>query len=73
MESASKQKRLVFDRLVEAFRNEVIERRGRGATELEMYALLADTEKAFIDQGWDDGTRILVMEKFRAVVREVYR
>jgi hypothetical protein len=38
-----------------------------------MYVLLADVEKQLMDKGMDDGTRILIVEKMRATVRDVYR
>lgn len=50
-----------------------VTRRGRGETEAEMDSLLNDAEKSMIAVGWDDGSRILVMERMRDAVREVYR
>jgi hypothetical protein len=38
-----------------------------------MDSLLNDAEKSMIAVGWDDGSRILVMERMRDAVREVYR
>lgn len=62
----------LFNRMIEGFRLEVT-RRGRGETEAEMDSLLNDAEKSMIAVGWDDGSRILVMERMRDAVREVYR
>jgi hypothetical protein len=73
MDDTAKAMRDLFDRLIEGFRFEVTERRGRGETEAEMDALLHDAEKSMIATGWDYETRILVMERMRDAVREVYR
>jgi hypothetical protein len=43
-----------------------------GATETEIYALLADAEKDMINNGLDDGLRVLVIA-MRLTVRDVYR
>ena len=71
MDDTAKAMRDLFNRMIEGFRLEVT-RRGRGETEAEM-DLLNDAEKSMIAVGWDDGSRILVMERMRDAVREVYR
>ena len=73
MDEAAKQMRTLFERMLEGFKAEVNERRRRGETETEMYELLADDEKIMIGKRLDEGLRILVIEKMRAIVREVYR
>ena len=73
MNELTKLMRLHFDRMLDGFRSCVVERRGRGATETEIYALLADAEKDMINNGLDDGLRVLVMERMRLAVRDVYR
>ena len=61
------------DQIVDGFRSAVLERRDGGASELELYRFLADAEKALIDQGWDLETRLLVMRRFRSVIRDAYK
>ena len=73
MDDTAKAMRDLFNRMIEGFRLEVTKRRGRGETEAEMDSLLNDAEKSMIAVGWDDTTRILVMERMRDAVREVYR
>ena len=46
---------------------------GGARPKAEMDSLLNDAEKSMIAVGWDDGTRILVMERNLDAVREVYR
>jgi hypothetical protein len=62
-----------IDEIVDGFRNAVLERRHGGASEFEAYRFLADTEKALIDQDWDLEKRIVVMRRFRSVIRDVYK
>lgn len=71
MDDTAKAMRDLFNRMIEGFRLEVT-RRGRGETEAEMDSLLNDAEKSMIAVGWE-GSRILVMERMRDAVREVYR
>jgi len=61
------------DKIVDGFRSAVIERRDGGASEFEVYRFLADAEKALIDQGWDFETRLLVMRRFRSVIRDAFK
>ena len=65
--------RALFGDLVDGFRNEVVERKGQGATATDMYMLLADVERQLMDKGMDNGTRNMIVEKMRSTVRDVYR